>query len=352
MGVVEGAFSTPWNPFSLRGIRRVLETEKPDIMHVHNTFPLLSPAIFRAARGLNTATVLTLHNYRTFCAAGIPMRNGQVCTECLDSLSSLPSLKYGCYRNSRLATLPMVAMIELHRKLKTWKNDVDAFIALTEFQKEKMTNAGLPRDQILVKPHFYNDPPNPLPINDRELYVVYIGRLGDEKGVGVLLKAWEIWGDDAPELKIVGDGPLLKDLCGFVKETGIDNKVSFYGQLPFQETQSLLQKSMVLILPSLCFEGFPMTIREAFAHGVPVVASDLGALPFIVKDGHTGILFPPGNAYELYHATREVVSDPVRNETLAMNARAEFDKKYTAGTNHEIMLNIYSKAMITRTLRK
>ncbi len=138
-GTLIGAFSTPWNPFCMRSIRRLLERERPDIMHAHNTFPLLSPSVFRAARGLSTATVLTLHNYRIFCAAGIPMRNSITCIECIEKDSVVPAMLYGCYRNSRLASIPMAAMISLHKRLGTWKRDVDAFVALTEFQRKKMT---------------------------------------------------------------------------------------------------------------------------------------------------------------------------------------------------------------------
>lgn len=146
VGSVVGAIGTPWNPVHLSRLRKLVLAEQPDVMHVHNTFPILSPAIFYATQGTMTASVLTLHNYRLFCAAGIPMRGNEPCTACLDKKSIWSALRFACYRNSRLATLPMAAMISLHHALGTWQKYVDAFIALTSFQEEKMISAGLPAE--------------------------------------------------------------------------------------------------------------------------------------------------------------------------------------------------------------
>jgi len=143
-GTLQGALATPWNPFSLNELRKRIKDSQPDVMHVHNTFPLLSPVVFKSVRDTRTATVLTLHNYRTFCSAAIPMRNERPCVECMEQRSVYPALRYGCYRNSRTATLPLAVMIALHRKLGTWQKDVDAFIALSQFQKRMLSSAGLP----------------------------------------------------------------------------------------------------------------------------------------------------------------------------------------------------------------
>ncbi len=207
-GTLQGALSTPWNPFSAKKLQGVLQGERPDILHVHNFFPLLSPAIFHAATCFETATVMTLHNYRLSCAAGIPMRNGRPCTLCLDRKSVVPALRFGCSRGSRIATAPMTLMIALHRRLKTWARHVDAFRALSDFQKRLMAKAGLPEASVYVKPHFYPDPPAVLSWELRGEKVVFIGRLGEEKGVQVLMQAWKAWGEEAPQLEIIGDGPL------------------------------------------------------------------------------------------------------------------------------------------------
>lgn len=346
-GLVRGACATPWNSFSKHALRTILQAEKPDFLHVHNTFPLLSPSIFHAARGLNTAVVFTLHNYRMFCAAGIPMRNSLPCTECLDQKSVLPALKYGCYRHSRAATVPMALMIALHRRMGTWQRQVDAFIALTAFQKHKMADAGLPEDRVHIKPHFYADPPNSLPWKERESRVLYIGRLGSEKGVHALIDAWRQWGEAAPVLEIIGDGPERDNL----ENTASQNspvKIRFLGQLPFSDTQQALARSCLLILPSLWFEGFPMVIREAFALGVPVAASRLGSMPDIVTEGQNGVLFTPGDAQDLLRKVRDVWERQERLAVMAVNARKEFEEKYTAGRNYERLMEIYGFAMERR----
>jgi glycosyltransferase involved in cell wall biosynthesis len=347
-GTVKGALATPWNPFALQKLVDLLNVEQPDVMHAHNTFPLLSPAVFRAARGMKTATVLTLHNYRIFCAAGIPMRNGTPCTECLDKNSVIPSLRYGCYRNSRLATLPLSFMIAFHRQMGTWHKDVDAFIPLTDFQRDKMADAGLPIEQMHTKPHFYPDPPEPLPWEKHNPKVVFVGRLGPEKGLHVLVDAWKEWGNGAPLLELIGDGPERMKLKAQINRSGLNDKIRFFGQLPFPQTQEKMARASLLVLPSLCYEGFPMVIREAFALGVPVAASRLGSLPHLVEDGQNGVLFEPGNTKDLLRLLQKLWRQPDKLPAMGRKARVDFEEKYTAAVNYEILMEIYQAAIEVR----
>jgi glycosyltransferase involved in cell wall biosynthesis len=346
-GIIQGALSTPWNPFSLHAIRSILINEQPDIMHVHNTFPLLSPAIYYAAKNLKTATVLTLHNYRTYCAAGIPMRNETSCIECLDKKTSIPSLKYGCYRDSKLATLPMALMIELHRKIGTWTNNIDSFIALTEFQKKTFIHAGLPEEKVYVKPHFYEGNSNSLKWNLRKDKIVFIGRLGKEKGCQYIIDVWEKW-NDAPIIEIIGDGPQKNELQIQILKKNLSDKIKLLGQQSYTETQKLLSTVKLLIIPSICFEGFPMVIREAFAHGVPVAGSDIGSIPDIVDDGVNGVLFKPGNSEDILEKVKGLWNDQDRLELLAKAAKEKFEKFYTADINYQILMDIYQKAIENR----
>jgi glycosyltransferase involved in cell wall biosynthesis len=347
-GKLKGALSTPWNPFSYNKIQKIVKKENPDIVHVHNTFPLISPSIFHALKNSDSAVVMTLHNYRIFCAVGIPMRNNKICTECLDNKSSFNALKYGCYRNNRLATIPMALMIELHRKLGTWKNHIDAFIALTEFQKDTMIQAGLPREKVYVKPHFYAGNPEFIEYDNRKKCIVFVGRLGSEKGIFDLLEAWKLWGETAPVLRIIGDGELKSDIKHFIELNGLDKTIKLEGLLPFEKVQKIISKSSLLILPSICFEGFPMTIREAFAHGVPVAGSDIGSIPDIVDDGINGILFRPGDAKDLLEKVKVLWNDQDRLEILAKAAKEKFEKFYTEEVNYKILMDIYQKAIENR----
>lgn len=350
-GLLQGALATPWNPFSAHALRRVIFRERPDVVHAHNTFPLISPSIFSAAHALGIPTVLTLHNYRVFCAAGIPMRNNLPCTECLDRKSTLPALRYGCYRGSRMATLPLAAMIGLHRRLDTWQRHVDAFIALTTFQQETMAAAGLPVERIHIKPHFYMNPPAPRAWDTRQNKVVYLGRLGSEKGVASLLEAWRLWGTEAPPLELIGDGPERVALERTISSLGLQGKVALLGQLAFADAQARLAGARLLVLPSLCYEGFPMAIREAFALGVPVAGSRIGSIPCIVEDGQTGVLFTPGDGADLCRVVRDLWRDPAELARMAEQARAEFEAHYTAERNYAMLISVYESAIRVRSER-
>ncbi len=347
-GAVQGALSTPWNPFSAAAMHRLILRERPAVVHAHNTFPLISPSIFSAAHALGVPTVLTLHNYRSFCAAGIPMRENRPCTDCLDQRSVMPAMRYGCYRGSRLATVPMAAMIALHRGLGTWQRHVDAFIALTAFQRDKLVAAGLPAERVHLKPHFYPQPPAPLPWPAREGKVVYIGRLGAEKGLHSLVEAWRLWGHAAPPLEMIGDGPERAPLERSIAAAALGGKIALLGQLSFAATQEKLARAKLLVLPSLCYEGFPMAIREAFALGVPVAGSRLGSIPCIVEDSRTGVLFTAGDARDLHRAVRDIWGDATGLERMATAARAEFEDKYTAERNYASLFEIYAAAIASR----
>ena len=339
LGKIKGAVSVPWNPFSARDLRKTFQEFQPDVIHAHNTFPLLSPAVFPAARG--TARVLTLHNYRLFCAAAIPMRDGQICTECLDQHSVQPALRYNCYRGSKAATVPLAANIALHRFRGTWKNDVEAFIALSEFQREKFVAAGLPADRVEVKPNFYAGNPKVVPWSERAERVVFVGRLSAEKGVHTLLQAWSLWGEQAPPLRIIGDGELRRDL----EEQARGLPVEFTGQVSPEQAQAEIAQARLVVLPSECFEGFPMVLREAFAFGTPSAVSDIGPLPGLVRDPESGCTFEPANPESLLHAVRAAWESPEQLQRWSRGARAAFEAKYTEDANYEMLMAIYEQAI-------
>jgi glycosyltransferase involved in cell wall biosynthesis len=339
-GVLKGAFATPYNPFMVQAIKKKVELFKPDVVHVHNTFPLISPAIFRGI-GHQAARVLTLHNYRLFCPAAIPMRNGTVCTDCLDRRSVWPSIRHGCYRNSRLASLPLAANVALHRALGTWQNEVDAFIALTDFQRTTMVAAGLPEGRVHVKPNYFPGNPPVVPWAERGEYAVFAGRLSDEKGVRTLVNAWLAWGADAPELRIVGDGPLRTEL----ERAAAVSNIRFLGQLSSEESIRQIGNALLLLLPSECFEGFPMVIREAFAFGTPAAVSNLGPLPSIVNSGVNGVVFEPAVPQSLLATVRRAWQTPGMLEQLGKGARESFEKLYNEDANYACLIEIYEAAI-------
>ncbi|HTR81973.1 MAG TPA: glycosyltransferase family 4 protein [Bacteroidota bacterium] len=347
-GTVKGAASTVWNPFSVHALKRKMRETQPDVVHIHNTFPLLSPSIFYASRELNIPTVFTMHNYRIGCSAATVLRSDRPCLLCLDQRSVMPALRYGCYRESRLATLPVATMIALHNAKDSWRRNVDAFITLTEFQREKMAGFGIPSNSLFVKPHFLQDPPEPVHWDLREQKAVFIGRLYAAKGIHVLVDAWKRWGKDAPRLEIIGDGPMKEELCRTVDGSEAAGAITFAGNVSRDEVLRRLSKAKLLILPSLCFEGFPMVIQEAFALGVPVAASNIGSLPYLVDDKKSGGLFPAGNADEIRTRVRTMFADDNALRAMGERARHEFDEKYTATKNHATLMSIYATAVAHR----
>jgi glycosyltransferase involved in cell wall biosynthesis len=340
-GSIKGAAATPWNPWAAQAIRRAVARFLPDVVHVHNTFPLISPSIFHALAGMGVARVLTLHNYRLFCPAAIPMRAGQVCTDCLDRRSVLPALQHGCYRNSRLTTVPLAVNVALHRAAGTWSHQVDAFISLTEFQRQRMVDAGLPAGRVFVKSNFYPGKPVVVPWVQRQPYVVFAGRLTAEKGVATLIRAWQLWGPEAPELRVLGGG----ELRGELEAMAAGLPVRFLGQVDAAEAQRQIAQASLLLLPSEWFEGFPMVVQEAFAFGTPAAVSDLGPLPSIVRHGVNGLVFEARNPAALLREVRSSWSTPGLLSALGHGARAAFEANYTEESNYQAMMMIYRKAI-------
>lgn len=345
LGAVQGGAAVPWNPFEARRMAACVSSFNPDIVHAHNTFPLISAAVFSAASRA-PARVLTLHNYRLFCAAGIPMRSGQTCTDCIDRRSVVPALLHGCYRGSVVATLPLAAGIALHRALGTWRHDVEAFIALSAFQRELMVTGGLPVERIEVKPNFYPGSPQPLPWSDRTGQCIFAGRLTPEKGLAKLIRAWSLWGASAPELLVLGDGPLRASL----EQAAHGANVRFLGYLPAAETQAEIARSRLVVLPSECIEGFPMTMREAFALGTAVAVSRLGPLPGLVRNGQCGVLLDPFDASQVLAALQPAWQDQAALEALARAGHREFQACFTADANHDLLLQIYRRAIARRVM--
>ena len=342
-GVLHGALATPWNPWMAWAVRNTVQRQRPEVVHVHNTFPLLSNALFPAI-GTRAARVLTLHNYRLFCPAAIPLRAGAVCTECLDRRSVWPALRHGCYRGSRAATVPLALSVGLHRRLGTWRDQVDAFIALTAFQREVMVAAGLPAERVHVKPNFYPGNPAVIPWAARRPVVVFVGRLTAEKGVATLVQAWLDWGEAAPELRIIGEGglrPALERLAAGAPRV----PVRFVGQVAGEAAQAEIARARLLVLPSECFEGFPLVLREAFAFGTPAAVSALGPLPSLVKAGENGVLFPAGNPEALLSVVRDLWGRQAELERLGQGARRAFEKFYTAEANYGRLMEIYQQAI-------
>ena len=348
-GKLAGACGAVWNPMSWVRVQRTLERGSFDVLHVHNTFPRFSPAIFHAAARSSAAVVATLHNFRLLCAGGLLLRRGAPCTECADGSTVMPALRHRCYRNSLPATVPVAAMIATHNVLGTWRKCVDAFIALSDFQKDVFVRAGLPSELIHVKGNFCTAVDKPLPWDQRENTVLFAGRLASYKGLAVLIDAWKMWGTAAPSLRIIGDGPERTTLERACSSNNVN--VQFLGAQDTATTRKLISTSRLLVLPSVCYEGFPMTIIEAFSAGVPVVASRMGAIPSIVENGKSGAIVDPSDASALLSAIQRIWMSPGTHEAMSSAAHTRFIENYTAEQHYKRVIEVYTAAREARTRR-
>lgn len=344
MSRVRVAFRTVWSGEAYRRTRSVLREVRPDVMHVHNTFPLLSPAVYYAARAEGVPVVQTLHNYRLVCPSALLFRDGGVCEDCLGRALPLAGVRHACYRGSRAGSAAVAAMIATHHGLGTWERLVDVYLALTEFGKRKFVEGGLPADRIRVKPNFLAADPG-LRNGARE-YALFIGRLSGEKGIRTLLHAWRA-GIDLP-LRVVGDGPLYAEVKQFLTDTGLDARVRLVGRVPPEEVFDFLHGARFLVFPSEWYEGFGRVIIEAFACGVPVLAAGLGAPREIVEDGVSGLHFRAGDASDLAEKARDLASDPARCRALGRRGRATYESRYSAEANYPMLLGAYETAIAHR----
>ncbi len=316
---------TSWSRRSHQELEDILARETPDVAHFHNTFPLISPSAYYACRAAGVPVVQTLHNYRVLCPGGNLFREGEICEECI-SHSLFRSIAHGCYRDSRFASAAVAGMLALHGLLRTWAEQVDLFLVCTEFARGKFAQAGIEAVRLRVKPNFLAHDPS-CRMGGGSL-ALYIGRLSEEKGPQLLTAAWSKLSAAIP-LEIAGDGPLGASLERDCSRLGLHN-VYLSGWLDPAAAMERLRAAKFLIVPSTCYEGFPMAVAEAYACGVPVIAAGHGGLAEIVLDGLTGLHFRPGDAKDLGAKVEWAWTHPAEMETMGQAARAEFETKYNA----------------------
>lgn len=340
---------SPWRKASLapraiwawdtrRELAALIERERPDVAHFTNSFPLISPAAYSTCREAGVAVVQSLHNYRLLCPAATFFRDGANCTECIDH-SLLRSVRHQCYRGSLAATATVASTLAIHRRLGTYREQVDAYVAFTEFARKRFSANGLPGERIFVKPNFVDEDPG---IRERdeesaEDYALFIGRLSPEKGIETLLDGFS---KVAPgmRLKIAGDGP-LRAKCA---ESG---RAEMLGWLDRPSLRSVLKRARFLVFPSICDESFGLVVIEAFACGVPVLVASRGGMAELVLDGRTGVHFTPGDSGSLATAISWAWNHPKELEDMGRLGRKEYEQKYTPTRNTEQLLNIYHYAI-------
>lgn len=344
---------TIWNPATVIEFRKLLKKDRPDVVHCHNTFPLISPAIYWACAKESIPVVQTLHNYRLLCPSANLFFKGEIYESSIGKLFPWQAVRDRVYRNSRVGTLVVASMLFLHRIIGTWKNKVTLYIALTQFHKEKMIEGGLPENLIMVKPNFISEEPetmisDSLNIEINRPILLFVGRLSPEKGCSLLIHAWkkvEQKNKKKPLLLIAGDGPeknLLENLCNSLSL----KEIRFLGLQSREQIQYLMAKADFLIFPSLWYEGFPMTIVEALNRGLPVVASNIGSMRSIIVDGINGFKFKPGDIDDLTDCIKNVLENSNELKEIRDRMLNKPNPEYKSSGNLESLLQIYKKATL------
>ncbi len=326
-------FVATWSSSVLKELANVIKDFQPDVVHFHNTLPLISKGAYYVVRKHGIPVIQTLHNYRLICPGALLSRNEKICEDCVGKFAWRGVL-HGCYRGSRIQTAGTLFQTAVHGLAGTLRKKVTLFIALTEFGKAKHVQGGFDEKQFRIKPNFLPSPPY---VADGERkHGLFVGRISHEKGIEVLAKALE----QLPEVtvKLAGKG----DLQDFAAKAFGAN---YLGAQPLPEILQLMAKAAYLVLPSTWYEGFPRTIVEAFAAGLPVITSNLGSMAEVVSDGQTGLLFKPGDAHDLADKIRWAEQNPDQMARMGRNARTEFEAKYSPEANYAQLVGIYREAI-------
>lgn len=332
------AVQAGFSAHSAAAMRSRIAEVRPDVVHIHNFFPLLTASVHQVARQEGVAVVQTMHNYRTLCAAAIFAREGKVCELCLHG-SKFNALRYRCYRNSIMGTAAVINMQRTIERRRLLSENVHRFIALSEFAKHKLIEGGFPVERISVKPNFFaNVEDNSSLISGQRHGALFVGRLSPEKGLHVLRDAWRSL-SHIP-LRIAGDGPLKDELL-----RDLPSGVTYLGHLSPAEIRQEMKSAAMLVLPSTCYEGLPMTIIEAYSVGLPVVASRLGSMAEIVKNGQTGLHFEAGSAIDLARAIERLHNNATMHHKMSNACKEYFYENFNEKSNLNQTIDIYERAI-------
>jgi len=325
-------------------VRDLLRAFQPDIVHVHNTFAMVSPSVYQACQEEGVPVVQTLHNYRLLCPAATLYRDGKPCEECVTH-SLLRSVRHGCYHDSHLMSGAIATMLKTHRTRQTWNREIDAYVAISSFVKNRFVQAGFPAGKMFVKPNFVD--PDPGERSHPGDYALFLGRLSPEKGVLTMLEAWRRLPSAVP-LVIAGDGPLRQRLEEEVTEKGL-RSVRFVGRLKRDEANGAIKRAAFLVVPSIWYEPFGLVVAEAFACGTPVLGAFVGAIEEMLEDHVTGLHFAPGDPDALAKKVSWAWEHLPEMAAMGNAGRRAYEDRYTAKTNYQMLMEIYASAIETHT---
>ncbi|MGI5446882.1 glycosyltransferase [Streptomyces sp. CA-243310] len=337
-------FLVPWNPAVRTELAARLRDERPDVVHVHNVFPLLSPAVLAACADAGVPAVATLHNYTQVCPPGTLQRDGRPCTECVGT-APLPAVRHGCYRGSRLATVPLAVSLSVNRR--RWWSGVERFFCISGAQRDVLVRAGMPADRLAVKHNFVPEPGTVRTGGGEHL--LYLGRLAEAKGVRLLMAAWDeiaAGGGVGVPLVVAGTGPLEREVTAWA--AGRDD-VRYVGLYDEAQCRQAIARSVAVVAPSTWLEAFGLVVVEAMAAGVPAVAAGHGAFVELVEDGVSGLLHRPGEPASLAACMRRVTAEPDRNREMGRAARRRYEQGFSPTVGLERLVEGYRTAIAVRS---
>jgi glycosyltransferase involved in cell wall biosynthesis len=335
----------PWNPAIRKELAARLRAGKPDVVHVHNVFPLLSPAVLAACADAGVPAVATLHNYTQICTPGTLQRDGRPCTECVGAAAPLPAVRHGCYRGSRLATVPLAVSLSVNRR--RWWSGVERFFCISAVQRDVLVRAGMPADRLAVKHNFVPDPGTCR--TGAGEHLLYLGRLAEAKGVRLLMAAWDeiaAGGGVGVPLVIAGAGPLEPEVTAWA--AGRED-VRCVGLLDPARCREAVARSVAVVAPSTWLEAFGLVVVEAMAAGVPAVAAGHGAFVELVEDGKTGLLHRPGDPASLASCIRRITAEPDLGREMGRAARRRYEQGFSPAVGLERLVEGYRTAIAGRT---
>jgi len=337
-GGVRAATAAVWNREAHREVSRRIEAFRPDVVHVHCPFPVMSPAVFRAASSAGVPAVTTVHSYRYSCIAGTCLRDQRPCEDCVGSRLKLSGLRHRCYHGSFPASAALTTALVLHQSTGTFSRHVARFIALTDFTARLLVRDGIPAEHVVVKPNAVPDPGPVIKRAEALSYAVFAGRFVEEKGIHTLLSAWRQIGTRLP-LRIAGDGPLR----GLVEDAARNMPgVDYLGWLDNTGVDRLLRGSDLVVLPSQWYEGQPLVMLKAFAAGRAVLSSDLENIGGPVQSARAGKTFETGKADALAAAVLALVRDPDELRAMGRRARQRYLAAHTPDACLRDLERIYS----------
>jgi len=343
IGKVKSTFGMMWSFRNHNAVQELIKKEKPDIVHIHTFFPLLSPSILYAAKRCGVPVVATLHDTRFICPCSTSLRDTQLCNECGDG-HYLRMCKYGCFKNSRFQSLIVACIFKYHRIRKSFYKQIDRYICLNENQINLLTDIGFDKSKIVKKYNFVPDAEANLKSVKvgglPERYAVFYGRLGEEKGIRVLMNIWERL-PDIP-LVVMGGGPLEKEFKAWAD--GKDN-VYFLGYTQHDRCLNIVKGGEFVVFPSIWYEGCSMVEIETESLGNALVATDLGFSAEAIKNGVNGYKIGLGDTDGFVQTIKKMWNNPEKCRVMGQNARADYEAKYLPEDNYKQLMEIYESLL-------